>query len=92
MLESSIGIPSYSVYVIRNKKNVLYTGIALNITKRLAQHNAGKGAKFTRGRGPWVLIYSSDPLPISEALRLESKLKRDRKFKLALKNNSNSNH
>ena len=90
MLETSIATPSYFVYVIRNKKNVLYTGIALNIAKRIAQHNAGKGAKFTRGRGPWVLIYSSDPLPISEALRLELQLKRDRKFKLALKNKNNN--
>jgi len=90
MLEKSIAKPSYFVYVIRNKKNVLYTGIALDITKRIAQHNTGKGAKFTKGRGPWVLIYSSDPLPLGEALRLEAKLKRDRKFKLALKNNNNS--
>jgi putative endonuclease len=90
MIETSIATSSYFVYVIRNKKNTLYTGIALNITRRLAQHNAGKGAKFTRGRGPWVLIYTSDPLPIGDALRLESKLKRDRKFKLALKNNNSS--
>ena len=82
----------YLLVSFHKKRIISYVGYTNDLKKRLKLHNASKGAKFTRGRGPWVLIYSSDPLPISEALRLESKLKRDRKFKLALKNNSNSNH
>ncbi|WP_096702103.1 GIY-YIG nuclease family protein [Magnetospirillum sp. 15-1] len=73
------------VYVLLNGANVAYTGIALDVGERLARHNAGEGAKFTRGRGPWRLVHVEGPLPHGDALRREAAIKRDRAFKQALK-------
>ena len=75
----------YFVYVLRNSGGTLYTGIAKDIGARLAQHNANAGARFTRGRGPWRLVHSEGPLPHGDALRRETALKRDRRFKAELK-------
>ena len=75
----------YFVYVLRNGGGTLYTGIAKDVAARLAQHNANNGARFTRGRGPWQLVHSEGPLAHGDALRRETALKRDRKFKAALK-------
>jgi putative endonuclease len=75
----------YFVYVLRNGGGTLYTGIAKDIDARLAQHNAGAGARFTRGRGPWQVVHSEGPLAHGDALRRETALKRDRQFKAELK-------
>jgi putative endonuclease len=75
----------YFVYVLRNGAGTLYTGIARDIDARLAQHNADAGARFTRGRGPWRLVHREGPLAHGDALRRETALKRDRRFKAALK-------
>ncbi len=75
----------YFVYVLRNGGGTLYTGIAKEIDARLAQHNANAGARFTRGRGPWRLVHSEGPLPHGDALRRETALKRDRRFKAEMK-------
>ena len=45
------------VYILRCKDNTLYTGITDDLNKRLKAHNEGKGAKYTRGRGPVQLYY-----------------------------------
>ena len=59
--------------------------MALDIQKRLAQHAAGKGAKYTRSRGPLELLWSEGPMPVSRALRREHQLKQLTKVqKLAL--------
>lgn len=81
----------YFVYVIGNAANVAYTGIALDVAARLAQHNAGTGARFTRGRGPWRLLHVEGPMPKGDALRREAALKRDRGFKAGLKARSHYN-
>ncbi len=73
------------VYVLLNGANVAYTGIALDVEDRLDRHNAGEGAKFTRGRGPWRLVHVEGPLPHGDALRREAAIKRDHAFKRALK-------
>lgn len=75
----------YYVYVLRNSGGTLYTGIAKDMDARLAQHNANAGARFTRGRGPWRLVHSEGPLPHGDALRRETALKRDRRFKAEMK-------
>lgn len=75
----------WSVYVLLNAAGVSYTGIAVDVERRLDQHNAGKGAKFTRGRGPWVVIHSEGPLDRPDALRREMAIKRDTAFKARLK-------
>lgn len=73
------------VYVLLNGADVAYTGIALDVADRLARHNAGEGARFTRGRGPWRLIHVEGPLPHGDALRREAAIKKDAAFKRALK-------
>ena len=46
------------LYILECKDNTLYTGITNDLPKRLAAHRAGTGAKYTRGRGPFILRYS----------------------------------
>ncbi len=76
---------NWHVYVLMNGAGIAYTGIAINIEARLNQHNAGTGAKFTRGRGPWRIIHVEGPMPHGDALRREAVLKKDRVFKSTLK-------
>ena len=76
---------SYFVYVIRNPAGILYTGIAKDVDVRCDQHNAGAGARFTRGRGPWIVVHTEGPLPHGDALRREVQIKADRRFKSEIK-------
>ena len=46
------------VYMLRCKDGSLYTGWTNDLEHRLAMHNSGRGAKYTRGRGPLELVYS----------------------------------
>ena len=48
---------SWWVYILECRDGTLYTGCTDDIPRRLAMHNAGKGAKYTRGRGPLTLLY-----------------------------------
>lgn len=43
----------YWVYILRCADGTLYTGITNDVPRRLAAHNSGRGAKYTRGRGRW---------------------------------------
>jgi len=76
----------FFVYIIQNKKNTLYTGITKDIARRIDEHNNGKGAKFTRGRGPWKLTYKEGPFLHGDALRRENEIKKDKELKSELKN------
>jgi putative endonuclease len=76
---------AYFVYVLSNDAGITYTGIAKDVAARLARHNADTGARFTRGRGPWRVVHVEGPLAHGDALRRERALKRDRRFKAALK-------
>ena len=84
----------YFVYLIisKNKQKYLsYVGYTNNLKKRLAKHNASKGAKFTRGR-KWKLAYSKKYLSKSIALKEEYKLKKNIKLRKKIKlkfNNEN---
>lgn len=73
------------VYMLRCKDGSLYTGWTNDLEHRLAMHNSGCGAKYTRGRGPLELVYSEE-LPDKEAaLRRECAIKKlRREQKLAL--------
>lgn len=73
------------VYLLINDKKISYTGIAMDVDDRLRRHNMGSGAKFTRGRGPWRVIHMEGPLSHGDALRREAVLRKDRRFKEALK-------
>lgn len=73
------------VYMLRCKDGSLYTGWTNDLKHRLAMHSSGRGAKYTRGRGPLELVYSEE-LPDKEAaLRRECAIKKlRREQKLAL--------
>jgi len=65
------------VYIVRClKDDSLYTGITNNLEKRIADHNAGKGAKYTKGRLPVQLFKKFELESKSEALKLEIKIKK----------------
>ena len=73
------------VYILRCADGTLYTGITDNVDKRLAAHRAGKGAKYTRGRGPLELVYTQRQPDKSSALRRELEIKkRTRQEKLTV--------
>jgi len=66
----------YYVYVLESiSTNRLYIGQTSNLSKRLAQHNTGK-SPYTKTRGPWKLIGSITCNSRSEAVQLESRLKK----------------
>jgi predicted GIY-YIG superfamily endonuclease len=63
------------VYMVRCADGTLYTGIAKDVERRVVQHNAGQGAKYTRGRGPVVLVYREGVKDRPAALRREHEIK-----------------
>ena len=63
------------VYLARCADGSFYTGIARNVAERIAQHDAGKGAKYTRGRGPLEVCAVRRCRSRGEALRLELAVK-----------------
>ena len=67
---------TWKLYILRCRDGSLYTGITTDVKKRFAAHNAGKGAKYTRGRGPLELVYSEDCGDHSAALKREAEIKR----------------
>ena len=76
---------AWYVYMLRCGDGSLYTGITDDVQKRLAVHRSGKGAKYTRGRGPLELVYTEEHPDKSAALRRETAIKRlTRKKKLQL--------
>lgn len=73
------------VYILECGDGTLYTGITDDLERRLLRHSQGKGAKYTRGRGPLVLRYRESCAGHSEALKREAQIKRmSREQKLAL--------
>ena len=79
---------NYYVYLIGNKKKntlITYVGYTNNLRKRLKLHNAGKGAKFTRGRS-WKILYSEKYITKKEAISREYYIKKNRKFRNLIKN------
>ena len=64
------------VYILRCGDGSLYTGTALDVEHRLAVHRAGKGAKYTRGRGPLELVYQEELPDKGGALRRELEIKK----------------
>lgn len=68
--------PDWTVYIVRCADQTLYTGIARDLSQRLAQHNAGKGAAYTRARRPVVLVHREAAPDRGAALRREAAIKR----------------
>ena len=76
---------SYWLYILECGDGTLYTGTAADVDKRLKAHQAGKGAKYTRGRGPLRVVYREDCGDKSAALKREYVVKQlTREEKLAL--------
>lgn len=65
----------WQLYLLRCGDGTLYTGIALDAQKRLLAHQRGKGAKYTRGRGPLKLVYTETCANHSDALKRELEIK-----------------
>lgn len=75
----------YWVYILRCRDGTLYTGMAKDVARRLDAHNRGKGAKYTRGRGPVEVVYQERCSSKPAALRREIAIKKlSRAEKLAL--------
>lgn len=73
------------VYLLRCAGGTLYTGITNDLEQRLAAHRAGRGARYTRGRLPLVLVHREEAPSRGAALRREAAIKRlRRREKLAL--------
>lgn len=64
------------VYILKCSDNTLYTGWTNNLEKRLATHNSGKGAKYTKNRLPVELVYYEILDSKSSALKREYAIKK----------------
>lgn len=65
----------YYVYIVECSDNTLYTGYTTDIDRRLEEHNAGVGAKYTRGRTPVRLVHLEEYEGKSDALKREIYIK-----------------
>ena len=75
----------WCVYLLKCGDGSLYAGITNDLEKRLAAHRSGRGARYTRGRGPLEVVLTEKKRTRSAALRREAALKRlKRSEKLAL--------
>lgn len=66
---------SWYLYMLRCGDGSLYTGITTDVERRLEAHRSGKGAKYTRGRGPLELVYREKCEDHSAALKRELEVK-----------------
>jgi putative endonuclease len=84
---TSSATPTHLVYLVACADHTLYTGYTSNVERRLAAHNAGKGARYTRGRRPVTLLATWPFASKGEALRAERTIKslsREQKWQLVL--------
>ncbi len=66
----------WTVYIVKCGDGTYYTGISNNVTRRLEEHKAGKGAKYLRGRGPLEIIFQTNVESHGTALKYEIKIKK----------------
>ena len=84
----------YFVYMLLSvniNKPLSYVGYSINPIKRLALHNSGKGAKFTKGR-KWKIIYKKKFKTKSDALKFEYYLKKNIKLRKIIKDKNINEH
>lgn len=66
----------YRVYILQSERhNRFYTGMSSNVLERLTRHNEG-GNKSTKNGAPWLLVWQSETLDKSSALKLERNIKK----------------
>lgn len=73
---SAPGETAWFVYIVRCADHTLYTGVTTDAEKRVADHNAGRGARYTRSRLPVDLVYLEPASDRGAALRREAEIKR----------------
>ena len=67
----------YQVYVLYSTAGQKYIGLSKDPQNRLLQHNSG-ASRWTKDKGPWKIASTSKPMNLSEARKLENKLKRQK--------------
>ena len=67
---------SWIVYILKCGDNSLYTGITNNLEIRLLAHEEGRGAKYTKGRGPFEVVYQKGYASRSKATVKEIEIKK----------------
>lgn len=67
--------PQWYLYILRTITGALYTGITTDVSRRLNQHQTGKGAKALRGKGELTLVFHCLAGDRSNALKLEYRIK-----------------
>ncbi len=69
-------VRSYFVYILECKDGTLYTGITTDLKRRLKEHQAGAGARYTRARSAVRMVYTEKHKNRSAASRREAEIKR----------------
>ena len=64
------------VYIVECADKTYYTGWTNNLKKRINMHSSGRGAKYTRGRGPVRLVYHEEFCDKKEAMQREYRIKK----------------
>jgi putative endonuclease len=78
-MKDSKKIIVYYVYILQSRKTgKLYIGQTNNLERRIEDHNAGLGGKYTQQKGPWVLVHSEKHPDRISAVRRERFLKSTR--------------
>lgn len=78
-------VPGYFCYIVECVDGSLYTGWTTDVARRVREHNAGRGAQYTRSRRPVRLAYSEAAVDRAAAMRRERALKAlPRRRKLAM--------
>ena len=78
---------SWVVYILKCADHTLYTGITNDLEARICAHEAGQGAKYTKGRGPFELLYRENCENRSAASKREMAIKnlsKEEKLKLCV--------
>lgn len=65
----------YVVYILECNNGALYTGVTTNVERRFAEHQAGKGARFTRAHPPKKIVYTETCADRSSAQKREAEIK-----------------
>jgi len=76
MPEAEKDARQWFLYLIRCYDGALYTGITTDVERRLAEHQAGKGAKYLRGKAPLTLVFQQRAGEHGAALQAEARVKK----------------
>lgn len=66
----------WTVYLILCGDRTLYTGIARDVAARFHAHETGRGARYTKGRGPLTLVHTEPAATHGDALRREAAIRK----------------